>query len=242
VKGRLLRDEPMDAEYWVEHVRERVRFAEAASELLAVGRPGQLIELGPKPVLGGLVRRIGLRPGANVLHLAPRADSGGEALAEVVAQLFRRGADPVWSALYQPHERRSGHQLAPYVFCSAHRYWGRKPVTGLQPGADDPSAWDAAEWHGAEPQDGCDDAVWQAVVAAISQVGDYTPGQISVRSRLYEDLGFDSVMAMELKDRIEAQLTGVERLSARDLLPVMSTAGDLADYLRGRRARSRTAP
>ncbi len=79
-------------------------------------------------------------------------------------------------------------------------------------------------------------------MAAISQVGDYTPGQISVRSRLYEDLGFDSVMAMELKDRIEAQLTGVERLAARDLLPVMSTAGDLADYLRGRSAQARTAP
>jgi acyl transferase domain-containing protein len=234
VRGRLLWDEPMDADYWVEHVRRPVLFGDAAAQLLAMGRPARLIELGPKPILSSLIRRIGLRPGAHVLHLAPQEDSGGLVLAELVAELFRHGLDPAWSELYQPHERRGTVQLAPYVFSTAHRYWGRKPVTALQPGADDPSGWDAAEWRGGEPPEGADDEVWQAVVNAISQVGDYTPGQISARSRLYEDLGFDSVMAMELKDRIEAQLSGLRPLTTRDLLPVMSTAGDLADYLRGR--------
>ncbi len=68
----------------------------------------------------------------------------------------------------------------------------------------------------------------------ISQVGDYVPSQISPRSRLYEDLGFDSVMAMELKDRLESRLSGLGALSTQELLPVMASAGELAEFLRAK--------
>jgi acyl transferase domain-containing protein len=245
VRGRLLRDEPMDADYWVEHVMRPVRFAEAAADLLGGGRPSGLVELGPRPVLGPLLRRLAPEPEPDpeprVLHPAPKPDSGGLALAELVAELFRGGLDPVWSALYRADERQGAHPPAPYVFCDERRYWSRKPVTALRSAADGPPGTDAAAWHC--PQAAAPSAaheVWDAVLAAISQVGDYAPEQIFAASRLYEDLGFDSVMTMELKHRLEARLPGTP-FSAGDLLPAMATVGELADFLLGLDARAEAA-
>jgi acyl transferase domain-containing protein len=218
VRGRLLRDEPMDADYWVEHVRRPVRFSDAATALLSAGRPTALVEIGPRPILGPLVERLGARPRTRMLHPVPQADSGGAGVAAVIAELYRRGADPVWPALYDPGDRDAGCALAPYVFSTAHRYWDREPVAAAPAPPD--------------PQAGRGDDVWDAVVAAIAQVGNYAPGLISARSRLYEDLGFDSVMVMELKDRLAARLASVHALSTHDLLPAMATAGDLAEFLR----------
>jgi len=76
--------------------------------------------------------------------------------------------------------------------------------------------------------------------AAISQVGDYSAEQIFPNSRLYEDLGFDSVMTMELKHRLEARLPGTP-FSAGDLLPAMATVGELAEFLLGLDTRAETA-
>lgn len=256
VYGRLLaKSEPMDAAYWTRHVSAPVLFADAAERLLEVN-PAALIEVGPKPILSSLIRRVGAQPGRRALHPAPKEESGGRDLAAAVAELFRLGVDPEWSALYDEAERRGAAALAPYSFSTAHRYWSHKPVTVLQPDGDDQLGWDAAPWaaeqwtseqaaeaarRGSQVTDSFaaatvagDDPVWEAVVSVISQVGDYLPSQISPRSRLYEDLGFDSVMAMELKDRLEARLTGLGSLSTQELLPVMATAGELAEFLRAR--------
>jgi acyl transferase domain-containing protein len=245
VRGRLLENEPMDAGYWVDHLLRPVRFAEAAVRLLATGRPTVLVELGAKPVLSPQIQRIGPRR-VRTLHPAPSAESGGQALAAVIAELFRLGVDPSWPALYSTAERAQAHRLAAYKFSDTDRYWDRKPVTAVRLDAGDRLSADAAEWRGdraeAHPAraDGRDpdDEVWYTVVAAISQVGDYAPGRISHRSRFYEDLGFDSLMAMQLKDLIDVRLTPVRELTTHDLLTNMSTVGDLAGYLRAHCARA----
>jgi acyl transferase domain-containing protein len=249
VYGRALnKNEAMDAEYWTRHVSAPVLFADAAERLLEVN-PAALIEVGPKPILSSLIRRIGAQPGRRALHPAPKEESGARDLAGAVAQLFRIGVDPEWSALYDESDRRGAAVLAPYSFSAAHRYWSHKPVTVLQPDADDRLGWDAAPWTSqldgataakSQPAEAPasaaagDDPVWEAVVSVISQVGDYLPSQISPRSRLYEDLGFDSVMAMELRDRLESRLSGLGSLSTQELLAVMATAGELAEFLRSR--------
>ncbi|MFE7995278.1 acyl carrier protein, partial [Streptomyces shenzhenensis] len=56
--------------------------------------------------------------------------------------------------------------------------------------------------------------------------------EIGPHDRLYEDLGFDSVMIMELKNRLEARLAGVAGLTVQDLLPRLSSVGDLIAFLR----------
>ena len=94
VRGRLLGDEPLDADYWAEHVRSPVRFTEAAQQLLAHVRPEFVVELGPKPVLCKLIDRM-LSPTASgpgtVCLAAVRGERTGSAeLAELVERL--RGA------------------------------------------------------------------------------------------------------------------------------------------------------
>ncbi|MCM2421601.1 phosphopantetheine-binding protein [Streptomyces sp. RKAG293] len=50
-------------------------------------------------------------------------------------------------------------------------------------------------------------------------------------ARFYEDLGFDSVMIMQLKDRIEARLSSAGEISVQQLLPALRSVGSLAEFL-----------
>ncbi|MFD0549946.1 acyl carrier protein [Streptomyces rectiviolaceus] len=76
-----------------------------------------------------------------------------------------------------------------------------------------------------------DDPVALAVQAAVGQVGGYSGEDLVPQLRLYEDLGFDSVMIMELKNRLEERLTGIGQLTVQDLLPRLSSVGDLVSFL-----------
>jgi acyl transferase domain-containing protein len=88
--GRLLGDgESLDADYWVEHIASPVRFAQAAGKLLAREQPATVVEIGPKPVLTGLLRRM---PGANAFCFEP-ACRGEETRAEDLAALVGRLRD-----------------------------------------------------------------------------------------------------------------------------------------------------
>ncbi|MFE7974834.1 type I polyketide synthase [Streptomyces shenzhenensis] len=243
VRGRVLDGEAMDAPYWVEHIGATVLFADAAEALLAAD-PTHLVELGPQPVLSGMVRRLD-RPaaGAGPAHVLPvhGPESAGRDLAEALAALYRGGVEPDWDAAYAPGERIA-HPLPPYAFSTRTRYWARHSVrtTGTAAGPTAP----ASEAH-REPETtaasavltldrpgGPADPVADAVLDAVRQVGGYAGAEIGPHDRLYEDLGFDSVMIMELKNRLEARLAGVAGLTVQDLLPRLSSVGDLIAFLR----------
>ncbi|MFF2751493.1 type I polyketide synthase [Kitasatospora sp. NPDC058048] len=242
LRGRLLEAEPMDAAYWVEHIGAPVLFADAARQLLA-DAPTHLLEVGPRPVLVPMARRLGGAPagaGPRGVLPVPGEQAGGRELAEAVAELFRGGADPDWHAVYAEEDRRA-HRLAPYAFADDRRFWARPPVrstsdqSALDPftsdlSAPDPSAADPRP-TGSDPGLRAPDPVAGAVLAAVAQVGSYAPEEITPHARLFEDLGFDSVMVMELKKRIEERLTGLEPLSVEDLLPRLSSVGDLIGFL-----------
>ncbi len=121
VRGRLL-DEPMDAAYWVEHVRATVRFADAAAGALAT-QTSHVVEIGPRRVLAGLLRRI--EPEAVVLGVDPR---------EVVAALYRDGLDPDWDVLYEPAQRVR-RRLPGYDFSTRNRFWTRPAAETCSAGA-----------------------------------------------------------------------------------------------------------
>ncbi|MEV7995891.1 beta-ketoacyl synthase N-terminal-like domain-containing protein [Streptomyces sp. NPDC086077] len=244
VRGRVLDGEAMDAAYWVEHVSATVLFADAAGALLAAG-PTHLVETGPQPVLSGMVRRLGRAAGDGPAHVLPvrGPESAGRDLAEALAELYRGGVEPAWDAVYVP-EDRVAHPLPPYAFSTEHRYWARNPVRrSAQPGAvpqERPAASAAEGPH--EPGSGPSlapvrpgtpaDPVADAVLAAVGLVGGYTEAEVGPLDRLYEDLGFDSVMVMELKNRLESRLADIGTLTVQDLLPRLSSVGDLVAYLR----------
>ncbi|MFD4119252.1 type I polyketide synthase [Streptomyces niveus] len=238
VRGRVLDGEAMDASYWVEHIGATVLFGDAATALLAEG-PTHLVEIGPRPVLSGMVRRLDQpAAGAGPAHVLPvhGPESAGPALAEALAELYRGGVEPDWDAVYAP-EDRVAHPLPPYAFSTEHRYWARNPVRA--PGT---AALETAPAAHPEPGNapasvltldrpgGPADPVADAVLGAVRLVGGYT--DVGPHDRLYEDLGFDSVMIMELKNRLEARLAGIGTLTVQDLLPRLSSVGDLVAFLR----------
>lgn len=52
-------------------------------------------------------------------------------------------------------------------------------------------------------------------------------------ARFHEDLGFDSVMIMQLKNRVEARLPHVGEVSVQQMLPALRSVGSLAEFLGG---------
>lgn len=250
VRGRVLdaaAGEAMDAAYWTEHIAAPVLFADAALALLDDG-VGQVVETGPRPVLSGMLRTLGgarTAPGPAQAHPVPGEDAGGRDLADALAALYRGGSDPDWDAAYEERDRVP-QPLAPYAFSDEHRYWAaRTPALGAPARPAEPVLRPVAaapEPAPARPEPGAvavldtargrtDGPVARAVLEIVGAVGGYAPDELSAGLRLYEDLGFDSVMVMELKNRLEERLTGLGGLTVQDLLPRLSSVGDLIGFL-----------
>ncbi|MFJ3651243.1 type I polyketide synthase [Streptomyces murinus] len=256
--GRLLRDEPLDAAYWGAQAAEPVLFGDALSALVGQIAPTHLVELGPRPQLLGLVGRAGFGAGVDCLHPCPGPAATGRELADVIAALYRSGLDPDWSALYAPEHRRP-ERLAPYAFDdrprfpraearvaageavddgggegdagagTAHGAGGERAERGrLRPGPDG-----GVRGEGGRGGPGAEPVVVEAVVGAVAEVGGYPAGELTRGARFYEDLGFDSVMIMQLKDRIEARLPQVGELAVPDLIPALRSIDSLAVHLAG---------
>ncbi|MEU6557724.1 beta-ketoacyl synthase N-terminal-like domain-containing protein [Streptomyces sp. NPDC046915] len=230
--GRMLGEEVLDSAYWAGLAVEPVRFADAFAALMAETAPTCLVEIGPAAHLLGLAERADLPPGVRLLHPAPGRSAGAAELAGALGGLYLSGVEPCWDALYEPSHRRT-ERLAPYVFSDARRFWQTAPApVPAAPAAPDadglatqpqPSAPSVAAGH---------DPVLDAVVEAVVEVGEYPREQVNAQARFYEDLGFDSVMIMQLKDRIEQRLPQTAGLTVQQLLPALRSVGTLAARVR----------
>ncbi|MDG9714257.1 type I polyketide synthase [Streptomyces sp. DH10] len=253
VRGRLLdaeAGEAMDAAYWTEHISAPVLFADASLALLDDGA-SHVVEIGPRPVLSGMLRTLGgarTASGPAHVHPVPAEGAGGRELADALAELYRGGVDPHWDAVYEERDRVP-LPLAPYAFSDQHRYWAaRTPALGGAPAAraepalrpvasaqepaserPEPQATAVAVLDVARGR--AEGPVARAAYEVVGAVGGYQPEELTSELRLYEDLGFDSVMVMELKNRLEQRLTGLGELTVQDLLPRLSTVGDLVGFL-----------
>ncbi|MFF4017247.1 type I polyketide synthase [Streptomyces sp. NPDC001843] len=239
--GRLLdAAERMDADYWAAQAESPVLFADALADLETVCAPTHLVELGPRPQLLPLAGRAGLGAQVEFLHPAPGPEAGGTDLADLVATLYRAGLDPDWERLYDPDVTTgTTEKLRGYSFSTAHRYWtapaGPRTEQGPRPrpaSTPPPSSATAAPAT-SDPVSRDRDPVLAAVVDAVTEVGSYPPEQVVATARFYEDLGFDSVMIMQLKDRIEARLPHLGEVSVQQLLPALRSVGTLAQFLGG---------
>jgi acyl transferase domain-containing protein len=98
MRGRRLGGEPLDGPYWTEHVSAAVRFHEGAAALLADGCT-HLVEIGPRPYLTQLVRRMaGARSAPACLNAVMDEHSGVAHLEGVAAAVL--GADE--GSTYEP--------------------------------------------------------------------------------------------------------------------------------------------
>ncbi|TXS59259.1 acyltransferase domain-containing protein, partial [Streptomyces sp. sk2.1] len=235
--GHMLGDRPLDAGYWKEQAARPVLFAEALDDLMAETMPACLVEIGPGPQLVQLAERAGLPTGVRLLLPVPGREATARDFAETVATLYRAGAEPRWQALYEP-ARRTAEHLAPYAFATEHAFWQPAPRTPDQHPDRTPEATGIPAGAPAEVPDeapageaGENDPVLGAVIEAIVEVGEYPPERVGRQTRLHADLGFDSVMIMQLKDRIEHRLPRTEGVTVQQLLPALRSVGSLADFL-----------
>ncbi|MFD1468692.1 polyketide synthase [Hymenobacter caeli] len=133
VSGTWLTDaQATDPRYWAAHLRQTVRFAAALDTLLAEHGP-VLLEVGPGQVLTALAQQqLAGRPGtalASLKKISGTDQPEYRALLAALGQLWLRGTEPNWAAVYAGRGQRLA-QLPTYAF-------DRKPCW-LEPAAAAP--------------------------------------------------------------------------------------------------------
>ncbi|SIO86180.1 type I polyketide synthase [Nocardiopsis sp. JB363] len=197
--SELRQDGPaMDGRYWYLGLRNPVRFADAVAEAVAAGH-NTFVEVGPHPVLAHGIERVlasGETPGAVLETL--RRDHGDEAqLLTAAAQAFTCGLDVDWGNLFRGSGARHV-DLPTYPFQRA-RHWPEftpvVPVTATPENA--PAPLDASG--------GGASGLVASLSAQVLELDELDPAD---ERRAFRDLGFDSIMLLELADLIEDE-TGV---------------------------------
>ncbi|MFB7652458.1 MULTISPECIES: type I polyketide synthase [unclassified Streptomyces] len=107
-----------DPGYWVRHVRQTVRFADAVASLAASGTT-RYVEIGPDAVLTALARDIAGESGAVFVALGRRHVTEPTALLSGLGRLHTDGLPLDWPALF-PGTLRA--ELPTYAF-RHERYW-----------------------------------------------------------------------------------------------------------------------
>ena len=242
--GRVVADELCTPEYWVTQVRRPVRFLDAARTLESRG-VRTVLELGPDAVCAPMVTDSVLDADAVTAVAVMRAGRAEEqAVLGALAHAFVRGADVDWRAVYADRGGRAV-DLPTYAF-QRSRYWvgdnrtgpvraaraqkaGRNDETNegtIEPvvsGVPEPAAWIAAL-----PAAQRDRAVTDLLCTHVAAVLDYPADRPVEVGMTFRDLGFDSLMAVELRGGL-AVATGLRLPSG--LLFAYPTPAELAAHL-----------
>ncbi|MGW3124674.1 SDR family NAD(P)-dependent oxidoreductase, partial [Streptomyces sp. NPDC001107] len=109
-------------EYWAQHARGTVRFADAVRRLRADGVT-TFVEIGPDAVLTAMGRDCLADDGepAEFVPLLRRGHAQERTVAEALARLHVRGVVPDWTTVYEAHRPRRT-ELPTYAF-QRRRYW-----------------------------------------------------------------------------------------------------------------------
>ncbi|MBJ8345782.1 type I polyketide synthase [Antrihabitans sp. YC2-6] len=241
LRGRLLGpDETMDATYWTEHIREPVRFADAATAAL-VTEPTHLLEVGPRRILTPLVAR--LQPDLAAARLAPCPGPGatGDELAATVSVLYRDGLNPTWDGLYEP-ESRVCLRLSGYEFATTNRFWMKPsppaPSAVAQPSPSSPDRTPSDGKASEQEETTMDQLIalfreQAAVLAAVAQSGSPATLSLPPRATVPDDAIAASVRAAA------ARVSGFPAAALNTGKPVMDELGFdsimVADLLGGLR-------
>ncbi|MFJ1751298.1 type I polyketide synthase, partial [Streptomyces sp. NPDC088116] len=120
VSGELVgEDDWATPDYWVRQIRRPVRFHDALETATGVQGVVRLLEVGPDPVLTGLAQSASDHLTATALLRKGRAEA--EAVLSAVAEMFVRGAEVDWAALFAG-TGAARVDLPTYAF-QRQRYW-----------------------------------------------------------------------------------------------------------------------
>jgi len=171
----------LDAEYWYRNLRETVRFENAVRRLADRGCD-VFVEVSPHPVLGVGLREILEDAGGTVLGSLRRGEDDVERMLRSLGEAFARGVAVDWRPAFPDGRRVS---LPTYPFQRERHWLDSRPV-----GAD-PAMPDAGS-----PLD----LVRAEAALALGRGG---PEDIAP-DLTFRDLGFDSLLAVDLRNRLTA--------------------------------------
>ncbi|MFG3089141.1 type I polyketide synthase [Streptomyces antibioticus] len=226
VTGGLLDGTALGPDYWYRNLRSTVRFRQAVEAAHAAGHRA-FVEVSPHPVLTPGLADL---PGAAVTGTLRRSDGGPRRFLTSLADLHARGGRVDWTRLYGEGARRV--PLPTYAF-QRRRVWpdvlpgpeaplrtaaaAAPPVTGLAPAV-------------AEQKPVGGDPLGVVLSSAALVLGQATPDAVDP-DLPFRELGFDSVSAVEFRDRLAAA-TGLDLPST--LTFDRPTARAVADHVRAR--------
>jgi len=118
VTGTWLKDEEAtNPQYWTDHLRNTVRFADAANTLLKL-EDILFLEVGPGQTLTALTKQQGVGkiiPAFASLTLPKNQETEYHTILNALGELWLRGIDPDWNSFFG-HQKRRKIDLPSYVF------------------------------------------------------------------------------------------------------------------------------
>ncbi|MFY1636771.1 SDR family NAD(P)-dependent oxidoreductase [Solwaraspora sp. WMMB335] len=184
----------LDADYWYRSLRQPVRFAPAARQLLALGFH-RLVECSPHPVLVGSVEETAEQAGveATVIGTLRRDEPGPARWRRSVAEAWAGGAD----VSLGPLDGAVAVDLPPYAF-QRERFWlagtpAARPATATGPADEPPGTSEPALDRGA-----LDELVTRTTALVLGHGG---ATDIDAAST-FKDLGLTSQGAVDLRNRL----------------------------------------
>lgn len=209
VTGGLLDTRRLGGSYWYDNLRSTVRFGEVVENLMR-DRGGVFVEVSPHPVLA-----VAMEETADALAVPPvvvgtlhKDDGSAGRVLTSLAELYVRGVPVDWEAAFAAgRPRRIG--LPTYAF-QRRRYWLTAPedtgTTDTGPFAHASGRGTSTKAADLGSQRSVRALVCAETAAVLSAKGtDLTGADLAARSaETFKDLGFDSSMAVRLRNRLTA--------------------------------------
>ncbi|WP_035870486.1 type I polyketide synthase [Kitasatospora cheerisanensis] len=192
----------LDADYWCRNLRNTVRFHQAAGALLRDGY-GALLEVSPHTVLTSALTDCAEEHGAQaaVLGTLRRDQSGPARFLASLGDLYVCGAAPERET--PPAEEHAGVHELPAAVLAALTEPGPADADGPDDAGDGPDAGDAYRAElaalGAAERLAVLTRLVDEEIAAVTGRTEPVPADLA-----FLDLGFDSVTAVELRNRLSA--------------------------------------
>jgi acyl transferase domain-containing protein len=225
VSGRLAGAGYGSPEYWAAHVGQPVRFFDGVRAAEAAGAE-LFVELGPGAALTAAVDQSLSAERAISVPTMAKDRPETESLLGAVGQLFTRGLDPNWAGLFDGLNARRV-ELPTYGF-ARQRFWLSTDAAGTPPATATRTPDLAHRLHGLAPDDQHRVLV-ELVCEHAAAVSGHPGGEAIDHDRAFGDLGFDSMIGVELRNRLTSH-TGLAL--SRTLIFDYPTPAALADHLR----------
>ncbi|GGN39088.1 polyketide synthase [Streptomyces fuscichromogenes] len=196
VTGKLAGPDRFTADYWAEHVRAAVRFHDGVTALREAG-VATFLELGPGGVLTAMAQEAGGDPAAFVPALQRTEDEAFD-LVTALAHLHVRGVDIDWPAFFGGGP---AHHLDLPTYAFQHRrYWIDLPGDVVPRRAEAVTSAPETAERGRQRRTGL-----ELVLACTAEVLGHHDSRDIDLDRSFQDLGFDSLNAVRLRNRLQEE-------------------------------------